>query len=73
MYLENYNKSDNPRNAEYYYLFWGLYKRLGWEKQADEVLVIALKMDPDVRKRVKLFLNHKIVPFKRKLPQEKVQ
>lgn len=73
VYLENYNKSDNPRNAEYYYLFWGLYKRLGWEKQADEVLVIALKMDPDVRKRVKLFLNHKIVPFKRKLPQEKVQ
>ncbi len=73
VYLENYNKSDNPRNAEYYYLFWGLYKRLGWEKQADDVLVIALKMDPDVRKRVKLFLNHKIVPFKRKLPQEKVQ
>lgn len=66
VYLENYGKGNNPKNAEYYYLFWGLYKRLNWEKQAEETIVIAEKKDPDIRKKVKLFLNHKLVPFQKR-------
>lgn len=70
-YLETYAAADNPKNSDYYYLFYGLYKRLKWEKQAQEALFIAEKMDPDVRKRTKLFLNHPIVPLK-KMPSSTV-
>lgn len=65
-YLETYSAAKNRKNSDYYYLFYGLYKRLNWEAQAKEALELSLRMDPDVRKRTKLFLNHPIVPLKKK-------
>jgi len=71
-YLETYSAAKNRKTSDYYYLFYGLYKRLNWESQAKEALALAVRMDPDVRKRTKLFLNHPIVPLK-KMPSTKVE
>lgn len=71
-YLETYAAAKNRKTSDYYYLFYGLYKRLNWEAQAKEALELAVRMDPDVRKRTKLFLNHPIVPLK-KMPSTQVK
>lgn len=60
MYLDKY-KIDNPVTPEYYYILYGILKRLGSEKEAAQALKVATTADPDITKRIRLYLNRPIV------------
>lgn len=59
MYLDSFKKQNAP-TAEMYYLLYGIFKLQG-AKESDQALQVALKMDPNIRKRMRLNLNRPII------------
>ncbi len=58
-YMGLFRNTEEP-TAEMYFVLYGILKRLG-AKQADVALALALKGDPDIRKKVRLYLNRPII------------
>ncbi len=59
-YLSMYLKFNKP-TAEVYYILYGAYKKLNLKAESDMSLQIALKEDPDIRKKMRLYLNRPLV------------
>lgn len=67
-YIQDYLKTEKP-NAELYYLLYGAYKKLGMKLESDEALKLALQSDPNIKKKMRLYLNREVVkPTLQKAP-----
>lgn len=60
MYLDKY-KANNKLTPEYYYLLYGVLKRLGSDKEASQAYKIATAVDPKITKKIRLYLNRPII------------
>ncbi len=60
MYMDKY-KLENPMTPEYYYILYGILKRLGAEKESIKALKVATTADPDITKKIRLYLNRPII------------
>ena len=70
MYMDQY-KQQNPPTPEMYYILYGILKRLG-APEADQSLKLALQADPDVKKRMRLYLNRPVI-LPKEAPKELVE
>jgi tetratricopeptide (TPR) repeat protein len=57
-------RAECPPTAEMYYVLHGILKKLNEKEKSEKALAIALQADPNIKKKIRLYLNRDVVPFK---------
>lgn len=60
LYMDKYRKQHNA-TPEMYYILHGILKKLKADNEAEAALKIATSSDPDIKKKIRLYLNRDIV------------
>jgi tetratricopeptide (TPR) repeat protein len=60
LYMDKY-KLENKVTPEFYYILYGILKRLGADKEASQAYKVATTADPEITKKIRLYLNRPII------------